>query len=306
MVNSMNLLNLRKKNDIVKVGSVLPEVYEQINDSIGKDGITGTPSGIKDLDNICGGLQVGMLILAARPSMGKTTFAMNVARNVSEAGKDVLIFSLEMTKKQLVRKFLSMESGINSKLFNNASKITDGWWSRLSTALGKLSDAKMYIDDTSGLKASEIMVRSRQFKTFHENLGLIVIDYIGLMAAEKDTGNKNNEIGVTSQIIKTMSKELDVPVLVLCQLSRAVEGRSSKIPVMSDLRESGNLEQDADMIMFLHRKDYYEPENGAPDPSETDLIIAKNRLDGGVGAVKLYYFKSRQKFEMAEMLQKSA
>jgi replicative DNA helicase len=300
MVSDMNLLNGRKKNDIVKIESVLPAVYDQIEENMEKGGITGTPTGYIDFDQICGGLQVGMIILAARPSVGKTTFAMNIVRNVASAEHGALVFSLEMTKKQLARKFLSMESGVNSKAFNNPKSISDGWWPRIAHAMARLSNMKIHIDDTSGLKASEILIRSRQFKTLNPNLGLIVIDYIGLLSAERDTGNKNNEIGETSKLIKALSKELDIPVLILCQLSRAVEGRSSKIPTLSDLRESGNLEQDADMVLFLHRKDYYEPEGGAPDPSDTDLIIAKNRLDGGVGAVKLNYFKATQRFELVE------
>jgi replicative DNA helicase len=300
MVNSMNLLNGRKKNDIVPINSILPAVYDQIEENMEGNGITGTPTGYSDFDQICGGLQVGMIIVAARPSMGKTTFALNIARNVASGNQGVLIFSLEMTKKQLARKFLSMESGVNSRLFNNPKKIPEWQWIRISHAMNKLSNMKIHIDDTSGLKASEILIRSRQFKTLNPNLGLIVIDYIGLMSPEKNTGNKNNDIGETSKLIKMISKELDVPVLTLCQLNRAVEGRSSKIPTLADLRESGNLEQDADMVLFLHRKDYYEPEGGAPDPSETDLIIAKNRLDGGVGAVKLNYFKATQRFELFE------
>ncbi|TCL74209.1 replicative DNA helicase [Hydrogenispora ethanolica] len=297
MLSDMRILNQGKKDSIERVSDRLFEVYDKIGESKGKNGITGVPTGYPDLDRIGGGLQVGMIVLAARPSMGKTTFAMNIARNVALAGNKALIFSLEMTKEQLIRKFLAMESGLNSKLFNNAGEIQEEQWKQLARGLNSLQEAGIFIDDTSGVKASQILIKARRFKSLNPDLGLIVIDYMGLIAPESNKGNTNEKIGEISKIIKTMSKELNLPVLILAQLNRGVETRDDKIPTLADLRDSGNIEQDADAVMFLYREDYYNnPEEGAPDPSETFVIMRKNRLDGGIGAAKLIYFKAVQRF----------
>lgn len=300
LVTSLNLINNRRKNDFIRAGELIPDVYEQIEASVNSNGITGTPSGYSDFDQIGGGLQVGMILLAARPSMGKTTLAMNIARNVARTGREVLIFSLEMTKKQLVRKFLSMESQINSRYFNNAGKISEAQWKALSNASGRLYDIGIYIDDSSKLKASEIFIRARQFKTLYPKVGLIIIDYLQLLDPETKQGTTNEKLTETSRITKSISKELDVPVIALSQLSRAIEQRQDKTPTLADLRDSGSLEQDADLVMFLHRSDYYNKEKIASDLSEAELIIAKNRGDGGVGSITLNYFKKTQRFEMVE------
>ena len=300
MLADMRLLNDSHKGEIVKAGDKLIDVYTEIEASVGSNGITGVPTGYDELDRIGGGLQPGLIILAARPSVGKTTFALNIARNVANSKFIVLIFSLEMTKKQLIRKLLAMEANIDSKYFNNAGEINDTQWTRLSHALGSLHEAGIYLDDTSGLKASEIMVKSRRFKSLHPELKMIIIDYLQLIAPENNYGTTNDKISDTSKIVKLVAKELDLPVVALSQLSRSLETRKDKTPILADLRDSGSLEQDADVVMFLHRDDYYNPKDAPADPSYTDLIVAKNRLDGGVGAVELKYYKARQRFEPAK------
>ena len=300
MLADMRLLNDSHKGEIVKAGDELIDVYTEIEASVGSNGITGVPTGYDELDRIGGGLQPGLIILAARPSVGKTTFALNIARNVANNKFIVLIFSLEMTKKQLIRKLLAMEANIDSKYFNNAGEINDTQWTRLSHALGSLHEAGIYLDDTSGLKASEIMVKSRRFKSLHPELKMIIIDYLQLIAPENNYGTTNDKISDTSKIVKLVAKELDLPVVALSQLSRSLETRKDKTPILADLRDSGSLEQDADVVMFLHRDDYYNPKDAPADPSYTDLIVAKNRLDGGVGAVELKYYKARQRFEPAK------
>lgn len=300
MVTSLNLLNNRRKTQFVRAGELISAVYERIEASVGSNGITGTPSGYPDFDQIGGGLQSGFILLAARPSVGKTTLALNIARNVANLGMEVLIFSLEMTDMQLVRKFLSMEAQINSKYFNNAAKITESQWKALSNASGQIYDKGIYIDQSSQLKASEVFIRGRQFKTLYPKTGLIVIDYLQLLAPETNQGTKNDKTAETSRTIKLMAKELDLPLLVLSQLSRATELRQDKVPTLADLRDSGSLEQDADMVTFLYREDYYDKEKKSNDLSPIQWVIAKNRGDGGIGLVELNYFKTIQRYESVE------
>ena len=297
MIDSMNLLNRKQRGQILPLSAGLKETFDSIERSVGLKGITGLSTGFDDLDHITGGLQTGYYILAARTSVGKTTCALNIARNISKQGKKVLVFSLEMTRPQLTRKMLSKEAKVDSRLFNNAEKITDQQWIMLSHSLGALEQAEIYIDDTSGLKASEIMIRARSFQSMNPDLGAIIIDYIQLMSAEREDGNTNDKVSTTSKLIKVMSKDLDLPVIAISQLSREVDKRKDQMPQLADLRDSGSLEQDADVVWFLYRPDYYEPEKAAPGPSVTHLIMPKNRLDGGIGGIRLLYFKETQHFQ---------
>jgi replicative DNA helicase len=299
MLSDMETINKRKKSQIIKIGPEVEKAYHALDNYKDGDGIFGISTGFKDLDHICGGLQSPSYnILAARPSIGKSTFAMNIAKHVAQVLKiPVLIFSLEMSKEQLARKFLSLFGSVDSKLFHNAWRITDNQWNNLANAVNNARELELYIDDTCNLKASEIWIRARKFKTAYPNLGLIITDYLQKMAGEHPKMPPIERVSEASSICFNMAKELKLPVITVSQLSRGVEQRDNKIPVLSDLRESGTIEQDADTVTFLYRPDYYNDDKSAPDPSETAVILAKNRLEGGIGAVKLKYYKALQRYE---------
>ena len=298
MLADMTIVNTGKSNQIVKIGPEVSKIFNSLDTQKENNGITGISTGFPEIDRICGGLQAPSYnILAARPSMGKTTFAMNIGKNAAQDQQiPVLMFSLEMSRERLARKYLSLGAGVNSKLFHNANQITGEQWSKITYAMNKSSDSEFYIDDSCNLKASEVWVRSRKFKTANPGLGLIIIDYLQLLAAEHPKMAPIERVSEASRIIFNIGKELNVPVIALSQLSRSVEQRENKIPLLSDLRESGSLEQDADTVIFLYRPDYYNDDKSAPDPSETGIIFAKNRLEGGIGAAKLKYYKAQQKF----------
>jgi replicative DNA helicase len=230
-----------------------------------------------------------------------TTFALNISRNVVNAtNKSVLVFSLEMKGEQLKRKLLAMEAGVDSKIFNLAKQIDSTIEKRLTNAANNLQNAQIYLCDVSRMKASDIEIIAKRFKAENSNLGLVIIDYIQLLEPESKEGNTNDKTSETSRNIKIMADEIDLPVLALSQLKRAGEQRSDKIPDLDDLRNSGSLEQDADAVIFLHRKDYFDPNAIAPDPSETNILLKKNRLEGGIGAVNLYYYKAKQLFSQSQ------
>lgn len=285
------------KGKIVRIGEGMLQILDDILESKSADGITGIPTGYSQLDLISGGLQTGYYLLAARPSVGKTTYALNIARNVAnKTTKKVLVFSLEMKAKQLRRKLLAMDANVNSKLFNNANLINLDIQKQLTDAAGRLYEIQIYLCDQSRIKASELEVKAKQFKAQNPDLGLIIIDYAQLIEPETKEGTLNEKTGETSRNLKIMADDLDLPVIVLCQLTRGTESRENKIPELSDLRNSGSLEQDADVVDFLYRKDYYDPRGFAPDPSETELIRKKNRLEGGLGAVQFDYYKANQRY----------
>ena len=250
---------------------------------------------LKDLDKITSGLQPSDLILvAARPSMGKTAFTLNIASHVAiREKKAVAFFSLEMSKEQLVQRMLCSEATIDSQRLR-IGELEERDWTKLISAADRLSSAPIYIDDTPGITVMEMRSKARRLKIEHD-LQLIIIDYLQLMQGSSNKGgdNRQQEISEISRSLKALARELNVPVIALSQLSRSVESRQIKKPMLSDLRESGSLEQDADIVSFLYREDYYNPET--ENKNITDIIIAKHR-NGPVDTVQLFFHKQFTKF----------
>ncbi|TCL65299.1 primary replicative DNA helicase [Hydrogenispora ethanolica] len=278
----------------VALKSILIDTFERIEQLYeNRGGVTGLGTGFRDLDRMTAGLQPSdLIILAARPSMGKTTFALNLARNAAVDYKaPVIVFSLEMSKEQLALKLLCSEAGVDNQRIRTGT-LRDEDWPRLSHALGRLSESNIYIDDTPGVTVFDIRAKARRIKA-EAGLGLIVIDYLQLMQSRGRSENRQQEVSEISRSLKALARELEVPVISLSQLSRAVEQRTDKTPSLADLRESGSLEQDADIVAFLYREDYYNKET--EKKGITDLIIAKQR-NGPVGTVELLFQKEFSKF----------
>jgi len=257
--------------------------------------ITGVPTGFHDLDNLTSGLQRGdLIIVAARPSMGKTSLALNIAQHVgTHTGKTVGVFSLEMSKEQLFLRMLSSEAQIDGHRLRTGFLRSDDW-GRLTSALGTLGQAKVYIDDTPSIGVLEMRAKARRLSAEH-GLHLLVIDYIQLMQGRGRFDNRTQELGAISRSLKGLAKELDVPIVVLSQLSRAPESRSDHRPQLSDLRESGALEQDADVVLLIYREDAYNKEPGENE-NVAEIIIAKQR-NGPTDTVKLAFIRERTRFE---------
>ena len=277
------------KDVLVESFTNLEKLYNQ------KQHITGVPTQFYDLDDKTAGLHGSELILvAARPAMGKTAFALNIATNAALRAKvPVAIFSLEMSKDQLVNRRLCSEAMVDSNKVRTG-KLDEEDWVKLAEAIGPLSEAGIYIDDTPGISIMEIRTKCRKLK-MEKNIGLVVIDYLQLIAGSnrRSGGSREQEISEISRSLKILAKELNVPVIALSQLSRAVEQREDHRPMLSDLRESGAIEQDADIVMFLYRDDYYNKESAEKDIAE--VIIAKQR-GGSTGTVKLYWMGNYTKF----------
>ena len=276
------------KDVLVESFTKLEELYNR------KQHITGVPSGFIDLDYRTAGFHGSELILiAARPAMGKTAFALNIATNaVLRANVPTAVFSLEMSKEQLVNRILSSESMVDSNKIRTG-KLEEDDWTKLAEAIGPLSEGEMYIDDTPGINIMEIRAKCRKLK-IEKNIGLVVIDYLQLIQGTgKRNGSREQEISEISRSLKILAKELDVPVIALSQLSRAAEQRPDHRPMLSDLRESGAIEQDADIVMFLYRDDYYNPDTEKKGVAE--VIIAKHR-GGSTGTVELLWLGSYTKF----------
>ncbi len=270
---------------------VVYETIDRINELQRHKGIlTGVSTGFKDLDNLTSGLQKSDLILvAARPSMGKTAFTLNIAQNVAmKSKKNVAFFSLEMSKTQLVARVLAAVAGINSGRIRNG-QLSQEDWGKAINALNDLADAPLYIDDTSGLTPQLMKKKLRRLIQEHGELGLVVVDYIQLMenGGKKIADNRQQEVSAISRQLKIMAREFNVPLIALSQLSRGVESRADKTPMLSDLRESGSLEQDADIVAFLNRENYQDTEDTS-DGVETQVIIRKHR-NGELGIVKLWF-----------------
>lgn len=285
------------KQDVSSIETILSESFDRL-DELHKDKgkIRGVPTGFKDLDNILAGLQRSdLFILAARPSMGKTAFSLNLAHNVAvQAGEAVLVFSLEMSKEQLVDRMLSMESGVDAWALRTGN-LTDSDFEKIGQAMGTLSEAQIFIDDTPGITVSDLRTKARR-EAHQRPIGLIVVDYLQLMSGGArfgGDGNRVQEISEISRGLKGIARELNVPLIALSQLSRSVESRSPQIPQLSDLRESGSIEQDADVVAFIYREDYYNPETDRRNV--TDIFIKKHR-NGPTGAVELYFDKEKQRF----------
>ncbi|MEG6617253.1 replicative DNA helicase [Peptococcaceae bacterium 1198_IL3148] len=288
------LTNRRSSSGFDAVSDILLQTIEQIEKIQNNKGqLTGIPTGFIDLDKVTTGFQKSdLIILAARPSMGKTAMALNYALSAATKGKTpTAIFSLEMSKDQLVQRMLCAEAMVDQQ------KVRTGMldakdWEMLNVAAGFLANAPIYIDDTAAISINELKAKCRRLQA-EKGLGLVLIDYLQLMQGSRRTESRQQEIAEISRSLKGLAKELNVTVIALSQLSRAVEQRQDKRPIMSDLRESGSIEQDADIVMFIYRDDYYNPES--EDQNVAELIIAKQR-NGPVGTVKLAFLKEFTKF----------
>ncbi len=285
------------KQSVVSLETILAESFDRLDDlHKDKKKIRGIPTGFRDLDKMLAGFQRSdLVILAARPSMGKTALALNFAHNIAlQAKEPVLMFSLEMSKEQLVDRLLSIESGVDAWALRTGN-LTDADFEKIGQAMGTLSEAQMYIDDTPGITVSDMRTKARREAHQHP-LGLIVVDYLQLMSGGGRFGSEGNRVQEISEIsrgLKGIARELNVPVLALSQLSRSVESRSPQIPQLADLRESGSIEQDADVVAFIYREEYYNPETDRK--KITDIFIKKHR-NGPTGGVELYFDNEKQKF----------
>ena len=238
-----------------------------------------------------------MILVAARPSMGKTAFALNLAAHAAcKKHITTAIFSLEMSKVQLMNRFLAMESGVSAQNMRTGN-LSDGEWEKLVEGAAILGDSGLVIDDTPGISISDMRSKCRKIKLEHDNLGLIIIDYIQLMTSNSRSESRQQEVSEISRSLKALARELNVPVIALSQLSRAVEQRPDHRPMLSDLRESGAIEQDADVVMFLYRDEYYKKDTDKPGVAE--VIIAKQR-NGPTGTVELAWIGDRQRFANLE------
>jgi replicative DNA helicase len=283
--------------NVVSLEAILAESFERLDD-LHKDKakIRGIPTGFKDMDNMLAGLQRSdLFILAARPSMGKTAFALNLAHNVAVQAKEpVLLFSLEMSKEQLVDRLLSMESGVDAWALRTGN-LNDADFEKIGQAMGTLSEAPIFIDDTPGITVSDLRTKARR-EAHQRPLGLIIVDYLQLMSGGgryADQGNRVQEISEISRGLKGIARELNVPLIALSQLSRSVESRNPQIPQLADLRESGSIEQDADVVAFIYREEYYNPETDRK--KLTDILIKKHR-NGPTGGIELYFDNEKQRF----------
>jgi replicative DNA helicase len=284
------------KQDVISLESILTESFDRLEELHKNKGqLRGIRTGYRDLDNMTAGLQRSdLVILAARPAMGKTTLVTNLAYNVATIAKQpVLFFSLEMSKEQLVDRMLADASGVDSWNIRTGN-LSDEDFSKISEAMGEMAEAPIFIDDTPGLTVLEMRTKARRIN--HEKpLGLIIVDYLQLMQGSgRSDGNRVQEVSEISRGLKLIARELDVPLIGLSQLSRTVESRNPQIPQLSDLRESGSIEQDADIVTFIYRPGYYEPDNPEVE-NITDLIIAKHR-NGPTGKVQLYFHPERLRF----------
>lgn len=286
----------KKNANIFKpIKDVLVDVYENIENLYhSDDDVTGIPTGFRDLDRITAGFQRNdLIIVAARPSVGKTAFALNIAQSVAtKTDENVAIFSLEMGADQLVQRMLCAEGNIDSQRLRTGKLIQEDW-GKLTMAMGSLSHAGIFIDDSPGIRVSDIRSKCRRLKQEH-GLGMIIIDYLQLIQGSGNSSdNRQQEVSEISRSLKGLARELEVPLIALSQLSRGVESRQDKRPMMSDLRESGSIEQDADIVGFLYRDDYYDKETEKQDIIE--IILAKQR-NGPTGTVELAFVKQYNKF----------
>lgn len=283
------------KQDLVSLEQILTESFDRIEElHRGGGGLRGIRTGWRDLDNLTAGLQRSdLIILAARPAMGKTTLVTNLAYSIASKEKQsVLMFSLEMSKEQLVDRMLADAAAVDAWNIRTGNLSEDDF-ERISHAMGEMAEAPIYIDDTPGLTVLEMRTKARR-QAHVAPLGLIIVDYLQLMQGSAATaGNRVQEVSEISRGLKLIARELNVPLIALSQLSRSVETRSPQIPQLSDLRESGSIEQDADIVAFVYREDYYNPETDRQHI--TDLILAKHR-NGPTGKVELYFHPERLRF----------
>jgi len=284
------------KQDVESIENILSASFDRL-DELHKDKgkLRGVSTGYKDLDNVLAGFQPSdLIVLAARPSMGKSALALNFAHNVAvKSGMPVLMFSLEMSKEQLVDRMLAAEAGVNSWNLRTGN-LTDSDFEKIGQAMGTLSEAQIYFDDSPGITVSDMRTKARR-EAHQRPLGLIIVDYLQLMSGGAKYGGENRvqEISEISRGLKGIARELKVPVLALSQLSRSVESRSPQIPQLADLRESGSIEQDADVVAFIYREDYYNPET---ENKNIAKILIKKHRNGPTDDVDLYFDREKQRF----------
>ena len=285
------------QHNVISLEDILEESFERL-DALHRDKkkIRGVPTGYKDLDNVLAGFQRSdLIILAARPSMGKTALALNLAHNIAVQSKlPVLIFSLEMSKDQLVDRLLSIESGVDAWALRTGN-LTDTDFEKIGQAMGVLSEAPIFIDDTPSISVSELRTKARR-EAHLRDLGLIIVDYLQLMSGGSRFATDSNRVQEVSEIsrgLKGVARELNLPLLALSQLSRSVESRSPQIPQLADLRESGSLEQDSDVVAFIYREEYYNPETERK--KITDILVKKHR-NGPTDSIELYFDNEKQRF----------
>ncbi len=299
--NILDVVRSRQTSEFVPISEALRSAQEQLEYlAQNKSTISGLETGFIDLDKATSGLHEGeMIVIAARPGMGKTAFALNIATHAAMTTKKAIaIFNLEMSKEQLVNRMLSALGGIEGKKLQNGQMMqTD--WKKYNEAMSQLADTNMYIEDNAGITSSDIRAKCRRLASKPEGLGLVIIDYLQLLTlGGKRPDSRQQEVSDISRSIKTMAMELKVPVIALAQLSRNAEKRENNEPMLADLRESGSIEQDADIVMFINRKDYYKAKDqlGKNDNAETDIIIAKHRK-GGTGKFTVLFEPTMMNFK---------
>ncbi|HZQ71772.1 MAG TPA: replicative DNA helicase [Burkholderiales bacterium] len=290
----------RRDQGLLDIKPVLARVFERVDHLYHRDNpsdVTGVPTGYLRIDEMTSGLQPGdLVVIAARPSMGKTALALNIAEHVAvDNGLPVAIFSMEMSATQLAMRMLGSIARVDQHKMRTG-RLNDKEWSDLSEAMGKLHETPIYIDEGGALTALEVRARARRLKRQYSKLGLIVIDYLQLMSSTAQGENRATEISEISRSLKAMAKELDVPVIALSQLNRAVDQRPDRRPVMSDLRESGAIEQDADVIMFIYREVVYKPDLPDEQRGVAEVILGKQR-NGPIGTVRLTFLGQYTRFE---------
>jgi replicative DNA helicase len=291
-----DLSQQRVTTEFAHVAELLKDSFETITKlyEAGSD-ITGTPSGFRDLDRLTSGFQPGnLVIIAARPSMGKSALALCMASNVSvRYGMPVALFTLEMSKAEVTQRLMCAEGKVESQRLRTGKLATDDW-PRLTAACDKLAKAPIYVDDTGSITMMEIRSKLRRLKSREPDLGLVIVDYLQLMTSGTTVENRVQEVSQISRSLKVLARDLDVPIIALSQLSRAVEQRHDKRPILSDLRESGAIEQDADVVMFVYRDEYYNPED-TESAGIAEVILSKHR-NGATGSEKLAFQKRYAKF----------
>ena len=296
------ILNVVKSKKGTEFKSIQEVLYKAQNDleklAQTKGEITGLATGFYDLDKITSGFHENeLIIIAARPAMGKTAFALNLASNIAiQSGKTVALFNMEMGAEQLINRMLSSIGQIEGKKFRTGHLENEDW-KKLNEAISKLAETKIFIDDTPGMTIGEIRAKCRRLASSEKGLGIVIIDYLQLISGSaRYAGNRQQEVSEISRSLKTLAMELKIPVIALAQLSRTVEGREDKRPLLSDLRESGSIEQDADIVAFLYRDDYYTKETSIDEnTSKSEFIIAKHR-NGPTTTVDLIFKRNTSTF----------